>query len=168
MIVKEAGIRSCRNRSCDTGYHKEYYVVIVHMLSCARLFETPWTATHQVPLYSTTSWSLVKYMSIESVMVSNYLILCGPHLLWFQSFTGSESFPMAFHMRWPKYWSISISLSNEYSGLLSFQFEWLDLLAVQGILKSLLQHHNSKASVLWHSAFFTVQLSHLYMATGKP
>ena len=120
MIVKEAGIRSCRNRSCDTGYHKEYYVVIVHLLSCAGLFVTPWTATHQVPLYSTTSWSLVKYMFIESVMVSNYLILCGPHLLWFQSFAGSESFPMAFHMRWPKYWSISISLSNEYSGLLSF------------------------------------------------
>ena len=168
MIVKEAGIRSCRNRSCDTGYHKEYYVVIVHMLNCARLFVTPWTATHQVPLYSTTSWSLLKYMSIESVMVSNYLILCCLHLLWFQSFPGSQSFPMAFHIRWSKYWNISISLSNEYSGLLSFQFEWLDLLAVQGILKSLLQHHNSKASVLWHSAFFTVQLSHPYMTTGKP
>ena len=81
MIVKEAGNRSCRNRSCNTGYHKEYYVVIVHLLRCAGLFVTPWTATHQVPLYSTTSWSLLKYMSIESVMVSNYLILCCPHLL---------------------------------------------------------------------------------------
>ena len=81
MIVKEAGIRICRNKSCDTGYHKEYYVVIVHLLSCAGLFVTPWTATHQVPLYSTTSWSLLKYMFIESVMISNYLILCCPHLL---------------------------------------------------------------------------------------
>ena len=78
--MKEAGIRSCRNKSCDTGYHKEYYVVIVHLLSCARLFVNPWTATHQVPLYSTTSWNFLKYMSIESVMVSNYLILCCPHL----------------------------------------------------------------------------------------
>ena len=81
MIVKEAGIRSCRNRSCNTGYHKEYYVVIVHLLICAGLSVTPWTATHQVPLYSTTSWSLLKYMSIESVMVPNYLILCCPHHL---------------------------------------------------------------------------------------
>ena len=81
MIVKEAGIRSCRNRSCDTAYHKEYYVVIVHLLSCAGLFVTPWTATHQVPLYSTTSWILLKYVSIELMMVSNYLILCCPHLL---------------------------------------------------------------------------------------
>ena len=79
--MKEAGIRSCRHRSCDTGYHKEYYVVIDHLLSCARLFVTPWTATYQVTLYSNTSWSLLKYMSIESVMVSNYLILCCPHLL---------------------------------------------------------------------------------------
>ena len=82
MIVKEAGIRTCRNRSCDTEYHKEYYVIIVQLLSCVRLSVTPWTATHQVPLYSTTSWSLLKYMSIESVMVSNYLILCCPHLLF--------------------------------------------------------------------------------------
>ena len=167
MIVKEAGIRSCRNRSCDTGYHKEYYGVLVHLLSCARLFVTPWTVTHQVPLYSTTSWSLLKYMSIESVMVS-ISSSASPISFWFQSFPGSQSFPMAFHIRWPKYWSISISLSNEYSGLLSFQFEWLDLLAVQGILKSLLQHDISKASVLWHSAFFTLQLSHPYMTTGKP
>ena len=91
-----------------------------------------------------------------------------PISFWFQAFPGSQSFPMAFHIRWPKYWSISISLSNEYSGLLSFQFEWLDLLAVQEILKSLLQHDISKASVLWHSAFFTLQLSHPYMTTGKP
>ena len=168
MIVKEAGIRSCRNRSCDTGYHKKYYVIIVQLLSCVGLFVTPWTATHQIPLYSTTSWSLLKYMSIESVMLSNHLILCCPHLLLIQSFPGSQSFPMAFCIRWSKYWSISISLSNEYSGLLSFRFEWLDLLAVQGILKSLLQHHSSKASVLWHSAFFTVQLSHPDMTTGKP
>ena len=81
MIVKEPGIRSCRNRSCNTGYHQEYYVIIVHLLSCVGLFVTPWTATHEVPLYSTTSWSLLKYMSIESVMVSNYLILCCRHHL---------------------------------------------------------------------------------------
>ena len=166
--MKDADIRSCRNRYFDTGYHKEYYVVIVHLLSCAGLFVTPWTATHQVPLYSTTSWSLLNYMSIELVMVSNYPILCWPISFWFHFFAGSQSFPMAFHIRWPKYWSISISLSNAYSGLLSFQFEWLDLLAVQGIRKSILQHHSSKASVLWHSAFFTVQLSHPYMTTGKP
>ena len=113
-------------------------------------------------IYSTTSWSLIKYMSIESVMVSNYLILCWPHLLLI------PVLPMAFQIRWPKYWSITISLSNEYSGLLFFRFEWLDLLAIQGILKSLLQHHSTKASVLWHSAFFTLQFSHPYMTTGKP
>ena len=96
MIVKEAGIRICRNRSCDTGYYKEYYVVIVHLLSCARLFVTPWTATHQVPLYSTTYWSLLKYMSIELVMVSNYLILCCPHLLLIPVFPRISLFQWLF------------------------------------------------------------------------
>ena len=168
MTVKEAGIRSCRNRSCDTGYHKEYYVVIVHLLSCARLFVTPWLQHIRflcIPLppgvcsniFPLSRWF---YLTISSSAATISF--------WSQSFPGSQSFPMAFHIRWPKYWSITISVSNEYSGLLSFQFEWLDLLAVQGILKSLLKHHSSKASVLWYSAFFTVQLSHLYMTTGKP
>ena len=140
----------------------------VQLLSRVRLFATPWTAARQASLSITNSRMLRKLMSIESVMVSNYLILCCPHLLLIPGLPRITVFPMAFHIRWPKYWSISISLSNEYSGLLSFQFEWLDLLAVQEILKSLLQHDISKASVLWHSAFFTLQLSHPYMTTGKP
>ena len=129
MIVKEAGIRSCRNRSCNTGYHKEYYVVIVHLLRCAGLFVTPWTATHQVPLYSTTSWSLLKYMSIELVMPSNHLILCHPLLLLPSIFPSIRVFSngSALCIRWPKYWSFSfnISPSNEHSGLISFRIDWL-------------------------------------------
>ena len=144
MIVKEAGIRSCRNRSCNTGYHKEYYVVIVNLLRCAGLYVTPWTATHQVPMYSTTSWSLLKYMSIESVMVSNYLILCCPHLLLIPGLPRITVFSNQSTLcrRWPKYWSFSfrISPSSEHPGLISFRMDWLDLLAVQVILKSLLQH----------------------------
>ena len=96
MVLKEAVIRSCRNRSCDTGYHKEYYVVTVQLVTCVGLFVTPWIATHQVPLYSTTSWSLLKYMSIELVMISNHLILYCPHLLWFQSFRGHSLFQWLF------------------------------------------------------------------------
>ena len=119
----------------------------------------------------TNSWSLLKLMSIKSVMPSNHLILCCPLLLlpsFFPSirFFSNES---VLHIRWPKDWSFSFSVSpsDEYSELISFRMDWLDLLAVQGTLKSLLQHHNSKASVLWHSAFFIVQLSHPYMTTGK-
>ena len=119
----------------------------------------------------TNSWSLLKLMSIESVRPSSYLILCGPLLLQPSIFPSirvfsNESF---LHIRWPKYWSFSfnISPSNEYSGLISFMIDWLDLLAVQQTLKSLLQHHSSKASILWHSAFFIVQLPHPYMTTGK-
>ena len=115
--------------------------------------------------------SLLKLMSIESVMPSNHLILFCPLLLLPSVFPSIRVFSnkLVLHIRWPKYWSFSfrISLSNEYSGLISFRMDWLDLLAVQGILKSLLQHHSSKASVLWCSAFFIVQLSHPYMTTGK-
>ena len=110
-------------------------------------------------------------MSIESMMPSNHLILCHPLLLLLSSFPSIKDFfnNSALHIRWPKYWSFSFSLSpsNEHAGLISFRMDWLDLLAVQGTLKSLLQHHSSKASILRHSAFFTVQLSHPYMTTGK-
>jgi len=110
-------------------------------------------------------------MSIESVMLSNHLILCHPLLLLPSIFPSIRVFSSesALHIRWPKYWSFSFSISpsNEYAGLISFRMDWLDLLAVQGTFESLLQHHNSKASILWHSAFFMVQLSHPYMTTGK-
>ena len=131
---------------------------------------TPWTVACQASLSITNSQSLLKLMSIESVMPSNHLILCQPLLppsilLSIRVFS-SES---VLRIRWPKYWSFSFSISpsNEYSGLIYLRMDWLDLLAVQGTLKRLLQHHSSKASVLWHSAFFIVQLSHPYMTTGK-
>ena len=139
-------------------------------LSHVRLFETPWTAARKASLSISNSQSLLKFMPIESVMPSNHLNLCRPLLLpsIFRSirvFSNDSALPI----RWPKYWSFSfsISLSNEYSGLISFRTDWFDLLAVQGTLKSLLQHHSSKASFLQHSAFFIVQLSHPYMTTGK-
>ena len=138
---------------------------------CVRLFVTPWIAAHQASLSITNSWSLPKLMSIESVMPSNHLIFCRPLLLLPSIFPSIRVFSneSAFLIKWPKYWSFSFSIcpSNEYSGLISFRRDWLDLLAVQGTLKSLLQHHSSKASILWHSAFFMVQLSHPYMTTGK-
>ena len=129
----------------------------------------PMTATHQASLFITNSQSLLKLMSIESVIPSNHLILCHLLLLLPSIFPSirvfsSESVP---RIRWPKYWSFSISPSNQYSGLISFRMDWLDPLAVQGTLKSLLQHHSSTASILRHSAFFTVHVSHLYMTTGK-
>ena len=130
-----------------------------------------WPHGHQVPLSSTISWSLLKFMSLESVMLSNHLILCCRLLFLLSNFPSIRVFfnELALHSRWPKYWSFgfSISPSNEYSGLISFRIDWFDLLAVQRTLKSLLQHHSSKASILRHSVFFTVQLSHLYMTTGK-
>ena len=123
---------------------------------------TPWTAAHQASLFITNSRSLFKLMSIESVMPSKNLILCRPLLLPPSIFPSIRVFSneSALHIRWPKYWSFNfnISPSNEYSGLISFRMDWLDLLAVQGTLKSLLQHHGSKASILWCSAFFIVQL----------
>ena len=138
------------------------------MLSHVLLFATPWTATRQASLSITNSQSLLRLISLESVMLSNHLILCHPLLLLPSIFPSIRVFSnqSARHIRWPKYWrfSFSISPSNEYSGLISFR---LDLLAVQGTLKSLLQHHSSKASILWCSAFFIFQLSHPHMTTGK-
>ena len=143
----------------------------VQLLSHVRLFETPWTAACQASLSITNSQSLLKLMSIELVMPSNYLILCHPLLLLPSTFPNIRVFSneLALHIGWPKYWSFSFSISpsSEYSGLVSFRIHLFDLLAVQGTLKSLLWHHSSKASILWHSAFFTVQLSHPYMTIGK-
>jgi len=125
---------------------------------------TPWTAAHQASLSITKSQSLLKLMSIESVMPSNHLVLCCPLLLLPSIFPSIRVFSneSVLHIRWPKYWSFSFSISpsNEYSGLISFRMDWLDLLAIQGTLKSLLQHHSSKASIFRCSAFFIVQLSH--------
>ena len=134
------------------------------LLSGVRLFVTPWTAARQASLSFTNYRSLLKPMSIELVMPSNHLILCRPLLLLPSIFPSIRVFSneSALCIRWWKYWSFSFSISpsNEYSGLISFRMDWLDLLALQGTLKSLLQHHSSKASILWHSAFFIVQLSH--------
>ena len=130
---------------------------------------TPWTAARQASLSFTSSRSLLKPMSIESVMPSNHLILCHPLLLPPLIFPSIRVFSneSVLRIRWPKYWSFSISPSSEYSGLISFRIDWFDLLAVQGTLKSLFQHHGSKASVLQCSVFFIIQLSHPYMTTGK-
>ena len=143
----------------------------VQLLSCVWLFATPWTTACQASLSITNSRSSPKLMSIESVMPSSHLILYRPLLLLppippsIRVFSNES----VLRIRWPQYWSFScnISPSNENPGLISFMMDWLDLLAVQGTLKSLLQHHSSKASILWRSAFFAVQLSHPYMTTGK-
>ena len=143
----------------------------VRLLICIWLFAAPWTAAHQAFLSITNSWNLLKLMSIELVMPSNHLILCHPLLLLPSIFPSIRVFASesVLHIRWPKYWSFgfSISLYNEHSRLISFRMDWLDLLAVQGTLKNLLQPHSSKASILRHSAFFVVQLSHPYMTIGK-
>ena len=132
---------------------------------------TPWTAAHQASLSIDNSQSLLKLMSIESVIPSNHLILCHPLLLPPSIFPSIRVFSneSVLRIRWPKYWSFSLNISpsNEYSGLISFRMDWYDLLVVQGTLKSLLQHHSWKSSILWHSAFYIVQLSHPYMTTGK-
>ena len=137
------------------------------LLGCVQLFATPWTAARQAPLSITISQSLLKLMSFELVMPSNHLILCHPLLLLPSIFPSIRVYSdeSVLHIRWPKCWSFSfrISPSNEYSGLISFMMDWLDLLAVQGTLKSLLQHHSSKVSILQCSAFFIVQFSHPYM-----
>ena len=165
-IIKE------RNK-VSTAEHVEKQVQFSsgQLLSCIQFFMTLWTASYQASLYITNFWSLLKLMSIELMMPSHHLILCCPVLLLPSIFPSiwvfsSES---ALHIRWPKYWSFlfKISPSNEYSGPISFRMDWLDLLAVQGTLKSLFQHHSSRASILLHSAFFIVQLSHPYMTTGK-
>ena len=143
----------------------------VQSLSHVRLFAIPWIVACQASLSITNSRRSLRLMSIELVMLSSHLILCRPFLLLppippsIRVFSNQST----FHMRWPKYWSFifSISPSKEHPGLISFSMDWLDLLAFQGTLKSLLQHHSWKASILWCSAFFTVQLSHPYMTTGK-
>ena len=142
---------------------------LLPLLSHVQLFVTPWTATLQASL-SFTSRSLLKPMSTESVMPSNHLILCHPLLLLPSIFPSIKAFPKSLHFTSSgrrKYWSFSISPSNEYSGLISFKIDWLDLLEVHRTLKSLLQHHSLKASILWCSVFFVVQLSHLYMTSGE-
>ena len=133
------------------------------------IFVTPWTAVCQASLSFTISWSLLKLMCIELVMPSNHLILCLPLLLLPSIFPTIRvlSNELAVHIRWPKYWSFSISPSNEYSGLIFFRIDWFDLLAVQETLRSLPQYHSLKASILWCSAFFMVPLSYPYMTTGK-
>ena len=160
---------------CKTGILSShlffiYFILVVQWLSCVQLFEIAWTAAHRVSLSLTNSRSLPKLiMSIESVLLPNHLILHRPLILLPSIFLSIRVFSSesALHIRWPKNWSFSISPSNEYSGLISFRIDWFDLLAVQGILKSLLQHHSLKASILRYSAFIMVQLSHPYMTTGK-
>ena len=161
------------NRLINTIFLDSIYNVFssVQLLSHVWLFATPWTAACQASLSITNSWSPPKPMSIESVMPSNHLILCYPLLLLPSTPPSIRVFSneSALHVRWPKYWSFNfnISPSNEHQGLISFRMDWLDLLAVQGTLKSLLQHHSSKASILQRSAFFIVQLSNPYTTTGK-
>ena len=143
----------------------------VQSLSCVQIFAAPWTAARQASQSITKSQSLLKLMSTESEMPSNHLILCHPLLLPPSIVPSIRVFSneSILHIRWPKYWSFSfsISLSKEYSRLIFFRIDWLGLLAVQETLKSLLQHHSLKASILWSKAFFMVQLSHPYMTTGK-
>ena len=143
----------------------------VHSLTRIRPFATPWIAACQASVFVTNSWSSLTLTSIESVMPSSHLILCHPLFLLPSVPPSIRLFSneWTLRMRWPKYWSFSFSIIpfKEHPGLISFRMDWLDLLAVQGTLKSLLQHHSSKASIIRHSAFFTVQLSHPYMTTGK-
>ena len=146
-------------------------IIIFSSIQSLRLFVTLWTVACQASLSITNSWSLFKLMFIESVIPSNHLIVCRPLLVLPSVFPSIKVFSIesVLRIRWPKYWSFSFSISpsNEYSGLISFRMDWLDLLAVKGTPKSLLQHHSSKASILWCSAFFIVQLSHPYMTSGK-
>ena len=154
-----------------TDVIRPIFLFLIHnpifgLLSFSRvqLFATPWIAPHQASLSITNCQSLPKPMSIESVMPSNHLIFCCPLFLLPSIFPSTRVFSneSVLCMKWSNYWSFSFSISpsNEYWGLISFRMDWLDLLAIQGTLKSLLQHHSSKASILWHSAFFIVQLSH--------
>ena len=140
-------------------------------LSHVQLLATQWTAACRASMSITNSWNLLKLMSLTSVRPSSRLILCHPLLLLplISPSIRVLSRESVLHIRWPKYWSFSFGMnpSNEYSGMISYRIDWLDLLVVQGTLKSLLQHHSSKASILWHSAFFIVQLSHPYLTTGK-
>ena len=164
---KECGFWTCVKCSINVC---KVEIADVQLLSHVRFLVTPWTAACQASLSFTISWSLLKLTSIESVIPSSHLIICCPLLLLPSIFPSIRvlSNESALHIRWPKYWSFSFSISpsNEYSGLIAFRIDCLDLLAVQGTLKSLL--HSLKALVLQHSAFFMVQLSHPYMTTGKP
>ena len=152
-------------------FHLSVQLSSVQSLSCVQLFAIPWTTARQASLSITNSWSLLKLMSIELVIPSNHLILCHALLLPPSIFPSIRVFSneSVLGIRWPKYWSFSFSIgpSKDYSRLISFRMDWLDFLAVQGTLKSLLQHHSSKASILQHSAFFIVHLSHPHMTTGK-
>ena len=144
---------------------------VVQLPSHVQLFATTWTTAHQASMSFTISLSFLKLMSIQSVMPSNHLILCHPLLLLPSIFPSIRVFSneSVLHIRWPEYWSFSFSISpsNEHPGLISFRMDWLDFLALQGTLKSLLQHHSLKASILWCSAFSMVELAHPYMITGK-
>ena len=152
----------CLSCSHKGHYSFKFWVQFnkVQLLSCVRLFATPWTTVCQASLSITNSQSLLKLMSVESVMPSSHLILCRPLLLLPSIFPSIRVFSneSVLRIRWPKYWSFSFSISPSkvYSGLISFRMDWLDFLAVQGTLKSLLQHHSSKASILWRSVFFVV------------
>ena len=159
----------------NQNYHKDDhkdFVVVVQFLSHVWLFATTQTAARQASLSFTISWSLLKLKTIESVMPSNHLILCHPFYFMPSTFISTRVFSneSALGIRWPKFWSFSFSISpsNENARLISFRFDWFNFLNVQGTIKSLLQHHRLKASILWCSAFFRVQLSHPYMTTGKP
>ena len=164
-------LKTPRRNHRETGRRGRLQFSSVQSLSCVRLFANSWIATRQASLSITNSQSSLRLMSIESEMPSRHLILCCPLLLLppIPPSTRASSNESTHRIRWPKYWSfnLSISPSNEHPGLVSFRMDWLDLLAVQGTLKSLLQHHSLKASILRCSAFFTVQLSHPYMTTGK-
>ena len=144
-------------------------IVVVQSLLCVQLFVTPWTAECQASLSFAISQSLLKLMSIELEMPSNHLVLCCPFLLLPSIFPSIRVFSneSVLHITWPKYWSFSFSPSNEYLGFISFMIDWFHLLPIQGTVKSLLQHHSSKVSVLWCSAFFIVQFSYSYMTPGK-
>ena len=167
MARRSQGRLKRRKRVLDLGVNA---CSVVQSLNDVQLFETPWTAARQAPLSFTISWSLHRSMSFESVMLSNHLILCHPLLLLPSILPHIRDFfnELVLRIRWPNWsFSFSISLSSKYSGLVSFRIDWFDLLVVQGTLKSLLQHHSSKTLILRHSDFFTVQLSHPYMTTGK-
>ena len=171
VYILDCTVYQDTDEALSYSWQRVFQFSSVQSLSLVQLFATPWIAARQASLSITNFRSLLKLMSIESVMPSNHLVLCRPLLLLppippsIRVFSNEST----LHIRWPKYWSFSFSISpsSERPGLISFRIDWLDLLAVQGTLKSLIQHHSSKASILWRSAFFTVQLSHPYMTTGK-
>ena len=159
-------VHLCMDQTSQTSRNASVQFSSVQSLSCLHLFATPWSAAHQAPRSITNSWSLHKLMSIKSVMPSNHLIFCCPLLLPTSIFPSFRVFSneSVLHIMWPKYWSFSLNISpsNEYSGLISFRMDWLDLLAVQGTFKSLFQHHSSTASILWRSASFSPTLTSIH------